>query len=200
MNIKIVRYRKKTDTVDGHLYIEGMHICDCAENAKTAIKTGTYHVVITKCHQHARKMPVILLNDVVSKSSKVSGSSSLKPIETAEGMKLLETKCSHCERQECVSNNSNMPRFCPQICQGNGVYNRTDGAIIVGTYLAPGCLTHPKEAFETIYDRLRKSAERGHEITLEIVEAYPKPITHDLTPYQMGQKALAQMGGNSLTL
>lgn len=88
-----------------------------------------------------------------------------------------------------------MPLFCPQITCGNGVYNRKDGAIIVGTYLAHGCLAHPQKAFKAIYDRLRKSAERGHDITLEIVEAYPKPISNDLTPYQMGQKVLAQMRG-----
>lgn len=166
MNIKIVRYRKKTDTVDGHLYIEGMRICDCAENANTAIKTGTYPVVITKCHQHARKQPCIIVNG--------------------------SPKCSTCKKLESVSNNSNMPLYCPQICQGNGVYNRTDGAIIVGTYLAPGCLTHPKEAFETIYDRLRKSAERGHELTLTIVENDPKPRRHELTNFEMGQQILRQ--------
>lgn len=183
MNIKIVRYRKKTDTVDGHLYIEGMRICDCAENAKTAIKTGTYPVVITKCHQHARKMPVILING-----------------EGVEGMAAIakgnnpspSPKCDCCEKLDFVSNNTSLPLYCPMLKPGNGVYNRTDGAIIVGTYLAPGCLTHPKEAFETIYDRLRKSAERGHELTLTIVENYPKPPRHELTNFEMGQQILRQ--------
>lgn len=69
MIIKIVRYRKKlacteqgrSETIDGQLYIEGMRICDCAENAKSAIKAGQYSVSIIKCKQHARKMPVILI-------------------------------------------------------------------------------------------------------------------------------------------
>lgn len=171
MNIVITRHRKTSETIDGRLTIEGMRICDCAENAKRAIKAGIYPVVITKCHQHARKQPCVIVNG--------------------------SPKCSTCNKLEGVSNNSNMPQYCPQLCQGNGVYNRNDGAIIVGSYLAPGCLAHPKEAFEAIYDRLRKSAERGHDITLEIVEAYPKPVTHDLTPYQMGCQILTQMGNHS---
>lgn len=169
MIITIKRYRKKTETIDGQLYIEGICICDCAENAKSAIKAGIYPVVIAKCQQHARKQPCIVGNGL--------------------------PKCSTCNKLEGVSNNTDMPLFCPQITCGNGVYNRKDGAIIVGTYLAHGCLAHPQKAFKAIYDRLRKSAERGHDITLEIVEAYPKPISNDLTPYQMGQKVLAQMRG-----
>lgn len=137
-------------------------------------------------------MAVLLLEAEVSEGSKVSEGSNLKPIETAGGLKLLETKCSHCESLDCVSNNSNMPQFCPQICQGNGVYNRKDGAILVGKYLAPSCLTHPKEAFESIYDRIRKSAERGHDLTLIIEENYPKPPRHELTNFEMGQQILRQ--------
>ena len=51
---------------------------------------------------------------------------------------------------------------------GNGVYNRTDGSIIVGEYLVPGCLKHPKTAFDNLYDRIRKNLERGNPVTLTI--------------------------------
>ena len=51
---------------------------------------------------------------------------------------------------------------------GNGVYNRTDGSIIVGEYIAPGCLKHPKTAFDNLYDRIRKNIERGNKVTLTI--------------------------------
>lgn len=166
MNIVITRYRKTSETIDSRLTIDGMRICDCAENAKSAIKAGIYPVVITKCKQHARKQPCVVVNG--------------------------SPKCNTCNKLECVSNNSNMPQFCPQICQGNGVFKRTDGAIIVGKYLAPGCLTHPKEAFESIYERIRKSIERGHELTLTIVENYPKPPRHEFTNFEMGQQILRQ--------
>lgn len=166
MLIKVIRYRKRPDTIDGEIYIDGQKICDCAENTKTAIKAGTYPVVITKCHQHARKQPCIIVNG--------------------------SPKCSTCKKLESVSNNSNMPQFCPQICQGNGVYNRTDGAIIVGKYLAPGCLTHPREAFADFYDRIRKSIERGHDLAITIVEDYPEPKHKELSNFEMGEQILRQ--------
>lgn len=168
MNITIKRIRKKGDALDGHLFIDGQKICDTAENAKSAIKAGTYPVVITKCKQHARKMPVVLVH------------------------KDIAPNCAHCAELECVNNNSKMPTICHQIKAGIGVYHREDGTILVGTYLAPGCLKHPKAAFENIYDRIRKSIERGHDLTLTIVEDYPKPPSHDLTPYQMGCQILQQ--------
>lgn len=168
MNITIKRIRKKGDAINGHLFIDGQKICDTAENFKSAIKVGTYPVSIIKCKQHARKMPVVLVH------------------------KDIAPNCAHCAELECVNNNSKMPTVCHQIKAGNGVYHREDGTILVGTYLAPGCLKHPKAAFENIYDRIRKSIERGHDLTLTIAEDYPKPPSHDLTPYQMGCQILQQ--------
>ena len=75
---------------------------------------------------------------------------------------------------------------------GNGVYKRTDGSIILGTYLAPGCLTHPKEAFADFYDQIRKLIERGHALTITIVENYPQPRKHELTNFEMGEQILRQ--------
>lgn len=66
---------------------------------------------------------------------------------------------------------------------GNGVYKREDGSIIVGEYIAPGCLKHPKETFDTIYDRIRKNVERGNEVTLIIEERYRKPASKELSPF-----------------
>lgn len=58
----------------------------------------------------------------------------------------------------------------------------------------------PKEAFNTIYDRLRKSAERCHEITLVIEEHYPKPKAKELSNFEMGTQILAQMDGRLFNL
>ena len=167
MNIVITRYRKKTETIDGSLTIDGLRICDTAENAKTALKAGTYPLNVVKCKQHSRKMPVLSL---VSKCP-----------------------CGKCTKLECVSNNTTMPQICHMLCPGNGVYNRTDGTIILGTYLVPGCLTHPKEAFDEFYQRIRKSIERGHNLTLTIVEAYPQPRKRELTNYELGTQILNQL-------
>lgn len=143
MNIHIVRYRRKPDTIDGHLFINGStKICDTAENALHALPAGTYPVRICKCHQHSRKMPLI-------------GHTSY---------------CRHCPKLELVSWNTTMPHYCPMLTAGNGVYNRDDGAILLGEYLVPGCLKNPKEPFERVYQMIRKASERGHQITLTITE------------------------------
>lgn len=194
MIITIKRIRKKTSTrctepvevIDGQLYIEGMHICDCAENTKSAIKAGTYPVVITKCKQYARKMPIILVD-----GEGIGGEAAI-----AKGNPSPSPKCYCCPKLDIVSNNTSLPILCPQLKPGNGVYHRTDGSIIVGTYIAPGCLAHPKEAFDTIYDRIRKNVERGNEVSLIIEEHYPEP--REFSPFEMGTQILAQMSGINL--
>lgn len=158
MNITIKRYRQKTDTIDGHLYIDGQKVCDTAENAHAAVPEGTYSVVISKCLQYSRKMPIIQFTD---NSRVIHGNSRSK-----------ENPCASCPKLDYVGNNTTLPVFCPQLKPGNGVYNRTDGSIILGTYIVPGCLKRPREAFDSVYDRLRKSADRGHKITLTIINEY----------------------------
>ena len=59
MHILITRHRYKPATIDGQLSIDGIRICDCAENAHTALPPGTYPISIVHCRQYARKMPLI---------------------------------------------------------------------------------------------------------------------------------------------
>ena len=148
MHILITRYRYKPATIDGQLSIDGIHICDCAENAHTALPPGTYPIAIVHCRQYARKMPI--LSPVINNQSSVI------------------SICSSCPRKPYIGINTKLPCVCPMLKPGNGVYHREDGSIIVGEYLVPGCLKHPKTAFDNLYDRIRKSAERGHAITLTI--------------------------------
>lgn len=169
MKISIKRIRKYPETIDGQLYIDGHYICDTAENANSAIKASQYQISIHKCHQYARKMPVVHIH------------------------KDIAPNCVRCTELECVNGNTKMPLKCPMLCPGNGVHHRTDGSILVGTYLAPGCLTHPRDAFSNIYDRIRKNIERGRDVTLTIQEDYP--MTKELSPFEMGTRILAQMGG-----
>ena len=153
MNIKLVRYRQNPETIDGHLSIDGIRICDCAENVHTALPPGTYPIAIVPCRQYARKMPVVNVNDNVSSIAHSSQ---------------LTAHCSSCHRKLHIGINTKLPCVCPMLKPGNGVYHREDGSIIVGEYLVPGCLKHPKTAFDNLFDRIRKSAERGHAITLTI--------------------------------
>lgn len=142
MKIELKRYSQKTQTIDGRLYIDGVRVCDTAENANFAIPAGNYNVEIVKCKQHARKQLCIIING--------------------------SPDCKKCEHLECVSLNTTMPRFCPQLKAGNGVYNRTDSSIILGTRICSGCLKRTKQAFHTVFDRTRKAIQRGHEVNLTI--------------------------------
>ena len=144
MNIIIHRYRLMPETLAGELYIDGLKICDTAENANGALPEGTYPIKLLKCKQYKRKM--LLLNP--------------------------HPPCSKCPPMDYCGNNSTLPCYCPMLKAGNGVYKRLDGSIILGTYICPGCLKLPKQAFDSVYDRLRKSAERGHQITLTIKNSF----------------------------
>ncbi len=157
MEIELKRYRhtinncaRPVKVIDGILYIDGVRICDTAEHACHCLPDGSYHVVMVKCHQHARKMPVVKPDGPM--------------MRTGENF----PKCHDCRKLFCVSDNTVMPRYCPQLCPGNGVHGRTDGAIILGTCIAPGCLKLSKEAFNSLYERIRKSEERGNVTTLVI--------------------------------
>ena len=59
MHILITRHRYEPATIDGQLSIDGIRICDCAENAHTALPPGIYSITIVHCRQYARKMPLI---------------------------------------------------------------------------------------------------------------------------------------------
>lgn len=142
MNIELRRIRHRPETIDGQIWIDGMRVCDSAENNKFALAPGTYPITLVKCHQHSRKMPVIQV----------------------QGCSL----CQECKKLPYVGNNSTMPMICSMLKPGNGVYNRTDGSIIVGKHLAPGCLSHPLEAFHSLYERIRKNIERGNPVQLII--------------------------------
>ena len=150
MHILITRHRRTQETIDGQLSIDGLRVCDCAENAHHCLPEGKYRIVVSKCRQYARKMPVVCVSD--------NANTNLPSLSL----------CSSCHRKHHIGINTTLPSKCVQLCPGNGAYNRTDGAIIVGEYLVPGCLKHPKTAFDNLFDRIRKSAERGHAITLTI--------------------------------
>ena len=140
MNIELRRIRHRPDTIDGQIRIDGRKVCDCAENAHHCLPAGTYRIAIMPCRQHARKMPVV-------------GESA---------------HCSSCHRGPYIGINTSMPRFCPMLAPGNGIHNRHDGSILVGKRGSRGLLLHPLTTFDLLYERIRRSAERGNEVTLTI--------------------------------
>ena len=144
MNIKINRLRRKGDIIEGQIFIDNIYVCDTLENDHNCLPTGRYGVVIRKCHQHARKMLIIV----------------------ADAIDIPD--CKSCPHREPVWNNTPMPRFCPQITVGNGAYNRHDGCILVGRRGALGLLLHPKKVFDSLYHRIRKAKARGNKVVINI--------------------------------
>ena len=153
-NVKKVSIRRNGcagDAIMGTLYFDRQCICDTVENRLTALPEGDYRLVRHYCKQYARYMPVVV------------------KAETGAWVQ-LETRCAQCEPREDVSLNTLIPCVCPMLKPGNGVNNRFDGSIILGTILVPGCLKHPLEAFGPLAERIRKAIKRKTVIYLKIVE------------------------------
>ena len=151
MNIVIKRLFTRGEYTHGSLSIDGTRICSTLENANALVPSGEYVISLIKCKQYSRKMPCLnLLN--------------LEP-ETWN----LKQRCAECKRLPFVCSNSTLPCYCPMLKPGNGVHNRHDGSIIVGVYNCPGSIIKPRDIFDVLYERIRKSISRGNQVKLIIV-------------------------------
>ena len=136
--------------ISGSLIIDGQTICDTEENAFSALPVGEYRIVRHHCKQYTRYMLLVL------------------PYSFQE--LALTARCNNCKLIEHEGLNATMTCQCPMLKPGNGVRGRTDGSIILGTRIVPGCLIHPVQAFNPLAERIRKAVSRGKVITLKIVE------------------------------
>jgi len=142
MNIQITRTHIRGEYCEGHLTIDGTRICDTLENTNSRVPAGTYTIRLAKCKQYSRKMP--LLNP--------------------------KAPCLQCPKLSFVSNNTKLPCYCPMLKPGNGIHGRLDGSILVGKYNCLNSLTHPRDAFDPLYERIRKSLSRGNNVTLTVFD------------------------------
>lgn len=191
MNLILIRNRFKAQTIDGHLYIDGFHICDTAENALTALPCGTYSVSLTYCQRKLRKMAVINIDNAdfgmpnpetcqtCANLHQCRRNIELNLIESLflachddqlalEQLHALDISRSYDTRSELRA----MPEHnCPHFAPGNGAYNLTDGSILVGRYLQPGILFHSRKVYNSLYNRIRKQLARKQNVTLIISES-----------------------------
>ena len=136
--------------ISGSLIIDDQTICDTEENTHSALPVGEYRIVRHHCKQYTRYMLLVIPNSFQELA--------------------LSARCNKCEFIEHEGLNATMPCQCSMLKPGNGVHGRTDGSIILGTRIAPGCLIHPMQAFNPLAERIRKAVSRGKVITLKIVE------------------------------
>ena len=140
MLIVINRNNPRGEYTHGQLIIDGVRICDTLENSLSMVPSGSYDITLLKCKQYSRKM--ICLHG--------------------------SAPCSQCPKLKLVCSNSTLPCWCPQIKPGNGVHKRLDGSIIVGVYNCLGSIIKPRDIFDTLYERIRKSVSRGNQVILSI--------------------------------
>ena len=146
MKMVLTRLFTKGEYTHGSLSIDGIKICSTLENANALVPSGNYTIRLAKCKQYSRKM--LCLNP--------------------------EAPCTLCKKSlnsHPSSLNFTLPCWCPQIKPGNGIHNRLDGSIIVGTYNCLGSIIHPKAHFDALYERIRKSLSRGNQVQLKILES-----------------------------
>lgn len=190
MEIKIYRIRKREYTTDGILSIDRLHICETAEATQTMLPSGKYRVSILKCPDDKRNIPIIQID---AKDSFPSARCKCCTEKTEAHIKIrmeeyetLERCCFKEEQREeirsyeyAVVSESRQRHievdasvgnccYCPRILPGNGVYNRTDGAILIGRYLIPGILTKSRDVFDRLYNRIEKTLARNKEVWLII--------------------------------
>ena len=151
MNIVITRLFTKGEFTHGSLSIDGTRICSTLENANALVPVGDYPISLVKCKHHSRKMPVLNPNAPCDRC----------PRSLRSALPLGQSK-----NPNPSSLNLTLPCWCPQIKPGNGVHNRLDGSIIVGVYNCPGSIIKPRDIFDALYERIRKSISRGNKVIL----------------------------------
>lgn len=165
MNIIITRIRKTTIALDGRLTIDGKHICDTTENADCHLPEGRYTIRLDKCRVRSRIVPLIVSPDschdcpLCKQTAKKNDQAAIRLVDRLDRCpEKADSLPPHPEKAP-------MP-FCPQLSFGNGMCNRTDGAILVGVYRSNGLVIHSKRTFDILYERIRKAVERGREVTV----------------------------------
>ena len=149
MRIEIRRYNLTEEYIDGSLYIGGRRSCSTVENTASSLPAGAYPVVMHHCARRGKDVPVILTRGIKSRP-----------------------RCSRCKQVELSGLNTAMPCFCPQLGVGNGMCNRHDGAVLVGTSCPPGCLIHTQPVFERVSRLLQRVSDNGGSIRLVITDPF----------------------------
>ena len=192
MKIILQRIYIRGEITEGRLTIDGCCLCDTLENSGSCLPAGSYPLSIIPCKLYARQMLCVTQPPTdLSRPKKgpatdqakrpangpAKGTAMAQAMEPAKRPKKASVAaCTSCCRLDFVGANTRLPRFCPQIKAGNGIHNRWDGSILVGSLTDPndptrnchGCLLHPQAAFDNLFDRIRMSVNRGHEIELII--------------------------------
>lgn len=68
-------------------------------------------------------------------------------------------------------------RRCRLLAKGNGVHALKGPTILLGTHLVPGVVKRSAEAYDRLYQRIKKARQRGHKILLVVEGIKPRGDT-----------------------
>lgn len=147
MEILIKRFYRTKRIIDSEVYLDGALFCQASESTNTPLPWGRYRVILHHCRQYQRDVPAVEIRPMCKRQ--------------------WVDRCKYCMKrgQMVMSPHRNLRGYCPQLKDGNGVYNRTDGSIILGERLVPGVVLHSQLYFTRLVERLQ---EAGGEATLII--------------------------------
>ena len=153
MTLTLVHTQLTTDTCDGVLYVDGQKLCETSEHASRALRPGVYAVLRHYCRQYGRHVPLILEHPTQD----------------------VLLRCRRCGKGGELYANTLLPVCCPQLKMGNGVHRRTDGSVLMGTLVVPGCMKHTRTPYGLLSERLRKASGRVVAVTL-VVTGFPHQL------------------------
>lgn len=171
--MKITLYRRiiKGEYAEGVMSVGGKEVCDTLENAYTCLPKGEYRLELKKCKHYEHRMVLVGKEQLKEepKAQPDEGAETQQEGTTASITAKNDRRCRICPRLDNVNQNTVLQKYCPMIKQGNGVHNRHDGSILVGKRGALGLLINTEDAYEALFERLRKTVKRGAGVTLEIL-------------------------------
>ena len=153
MKIILQRIYIRGEITEGRLTIDGWCLCDTLENSGSCLPAGSYSLSIIPCKLYARQMICVTQpptdlsrpkkGQATDQTKRPANGSAKGPatdqtVEPAKRpTKASVAACTNCCRLDFVGANTRLPRFCPQIKAGNGIHNRWDGSILVGSLTDP---------------------------------------------------------------
>jgi len=194
MNIIVSRYRFNQESINGRLSIDGLKICDTLENIHFCLPVGEYSITCHKCPHRKRNIPLIRLHKDIEQATESQCAKCLehdlkreriqkeeydlleKAILNEPDPVVLRSYEQELHRQTTTRlqqeglDQLDGGTFCPQIAVGNGIHNVKNGCIYVGTFNGINSIIHSKSAFDALYERIRKTIERGNSVSLIINE------------------------------
>lgn len=191
MNIKILRYRRSGDSIDGILSVDNVRFCDTVENASRHLAEGDYSISLKKCGASSFTLPLIDSQSGIHRDCSRCMEIAMTNAEIADRChRTLESvfergRSEGKSEQKCVEESllmeSSMPPhveklpmpFCPRLIIANGTHGCTDSSIAVGTSPdVPGMVIGSRQKMDALLQKIRRQISRGSRVTLTVMERF----------------------------